>query len=190
MSEGSSTGVPLAVEPPSRPSLGEEPASPLPDRHLPGLDDVEHECWLHFTEAATRIGDILQRTLVDAHNLTLFDMLLLAILAKSDDGSARMGDLARALVLIPSRVTQVASRLEAQGLLTRSTSRNDRRRVIATITPAGRARLRPALETYAGIVRTYYLVPLSRQQMTAVGDSCRRIGGGLMHKEQQARLKN
>ena len=162
---------------------------PLPDGHLPGLDDVENDCWLQFTEAVTRIGDILQRTLEHAHNLTLADVMLLEILARSDDGSARMGDLAGALVLIPSRVTQLASRLEAQGLLARNTSTNDRRRVIATISPAGRARLKPALQTYADIVRTYYLVPLSRQQMTAVGDSCRRISGGLMHKERQARLE-
>jgi DNA-binding MarR family transcriptional regulator len=155
-------------------------APSLPDWRLPGLDGVEHECWSQFAEAATRIGAVLQRMLICEHNLTLADLMLLGILAKSDDGSARMGDLADALVLIPSRVTQLAGRLEAQGLLTRSASKNDRRGVIATITHDGRVRLKPALRTYAGIVRTHYLVPLSRQQMTAIGDSCRRVSGGLI----------
>lgn len=160
------------------------------DRHLPGFDEVEHECWRQFTESATRIGDILQRTLMLEHNFSLSDVMLLDILAKSHNGSARMGDLAGALVLIPSRVTQQASRLEAQGLLTRSASKDDRRGVVATITQVGRARLRPALQTYARIVRAHYLNPMSRQQMTAVGESCRRISSGLTHRERPDRNGN
>jgi DNA-binding MarR family transcriptional regulator len=162
---------------------------PAPGQELTGLDEVERECWRHFTESASRIGDILQRTFLLEHNLTLSDVMLLANLAKSDAGSARMGDLAGALVQIPSRVTQRVARLEAQGLLTRGATKDDRRGVVATITRVGRLRLEPVLQTYARIVRTHYLDPLSRQQMGAVGDSCRRIGDGLRDHERQARLK-
>ncbi|MGB3483726.1 MAG: MarR family transcriptional regulator [Mycobacterium sp.] len=161
------------------------PAPLVPDRHLPELDDLEQECWQQFTESATRIGDVLQRTLLFEHNLTLHDVMLLWILAKSDSGSVRMGDLATALALIPSRVTQQAGRLEARGLLTRSTSETDRRGVVATITRVGRVHLAPALRTYAGVVRSLYLNPLSRQQMTALGDSCRRIGAGLLQQDRR-----
>ncbi|WP_369803635.1 MarR family winged helix-turn-helix transcriptional regulator [Mycobacterium sp. NAZ190054] len=75
-------------------------------------------------------------------------------------------------------MTQQAARLESRGLLTKRTSAHDRRVVLATITHGGRARLAPALRTYARIVRTHFLNPLSRQQMAALGDSCRRIGDG------------
>lgn len=162
---------------------------PAPGRDLLGLDKGEAECWRHFAESATRIGDIVQRTLLAEHNLTLSDVMLLAMLAKSDTGSVRMGDLSGALVLIPSRVTQQVARLEAQGLLIRGASAEDRRGVVATITRVGRLRLQPVLQTYARVVRTHFLGPLSRQQMGAVGDSCRRIGDGLRQHERQARLK-
>jgi DNA-binding MarR family transcriptional regulator len=150
-----------------------------PAAQVPGLEDVEQQCWQQFIDSSSRIFDTLHRTLMTEHNLGLYDVLLLGILAKSDDGSARMGDLAEALVLIPSRVTQQTHRLEAQGLLRRTASKDDRRGVSATITRAGRARLRPALTTYARIVRAQFLDPLSRQQMSAVGDSCRRISTGM-----------
>ncbi|WP_335583109.1 MarR family winged helix-turn-helix transcriptional regulator [Mycobacterium sp. MS1601] len=161
--------------------------TPKLDVPLSGLDDAEHECWLQFSESAARIGDVLQRALSLEHNFTLCDVMLLQALAKSDDGSARMGDLADALVLMPSRLTQQVSRMEAQGLVIRSTSKHDRRGVVATITHAGRMRLAPALVTYAQIVRTYFLDPVSRRQMLAVGDSCQRISAGFTARSHRAK---
>jgi DNA-binding MarR family transcriptional regulator len=112
---------------------------------------------------------------MDAHGFTLFDVLLLDLLAKSDSGSARMRDLADAFVLAPSRVTQQIRRLQSQGLVSRSPDPDDRRGVIASITNQGRSRLGPAIKTYAQGIRTHYLNQMSRQQMIALGDSCHRI---------------
>lgn len=126
-----------------------------------------------------RLYILLNRKLLDAHKLTLFDVLLLEILAGSGSGSARVGDLAQALMLTPSRVSQQIRRLEAQGLVQRSASNRDRRGVVAIITHDGRARLRPALVTYGRLVRAHYLDPLSRPQMAALGDCARRINTGI-----------
>lgn len=126
-----------------------------------------------------RLYILLNRKLLEAHKLTLFDVLLLKILAGSGSGSARVGDLAQALMLTPSRVSQQIRRLEAQGLVQRSASNRDRRGVIAIITHDGMARLRPALVTYGRVVRTHYLGPLSRPQMAALGDCSRRINTGM-----------
>lgn len=142
-------------------------------------DAVESECWDVYLETAIRAYHALNRTLQHAHALSLLDVILLDFLMKAPDGAARMGDLAKAVVLMPGRVTQQVRRLEAQGLLRRTTSERDRRSVIAQITPTGRSRLRSALRTYAGWVRTYYLNPLSRRQISAVGDSCRRVSTAL-----------
>ena len=139
----------------------------------------EHRAIVQFLEASTQLHDALNRMLLEEHKLSLFDVLLLDLLAKSDGGSARIGELAESLTLLLSRVSQQVSRLELQGLVRRSASRSDRRGVIATITRDGEARLKRAMRTYALAVRTYYLNPLSRQQMTALGDSCRRISTGL-----------
>lgn len=156
-----------------------------PPTTLPGLTAAEGECWQRFIDSSTRVVDILNRNLMDNHSLSLFDVMLLGLLAKADGGSMRMGDLAESMSVIPSRVTQQTHRLETQGLLRRSTYEVDRRGVIAGITNEGRLRLESALKTYARSVRMYYLDPLSRQQMSALGDGCRRISAGLKKSDRR-----
>ncbi|ANW67564.1 hypothetical protein BCA37_08780 [Mycobacterium sp. djl-10] len=165
--------------------LGGDAAAVRGPLRLPGLDDVEHECWRQFSESATRIGDLLQRTLTREHGFSLHDVMLLQTLATAPAGSARMGDLADALVLLPSRLTQQVARMEGAGLVVRSVSPQDRRGVVASITDAGRVRLGPALDTYARVVRSHFLDPVTRRQMTSIGDSCRRVGSGFVTPPQR-----
>ncbi len=61
----------------------------------------------------------------------------------------------------------------------REASQQDRRGVVATITDDGRAAAQQVRMTYAQAVRTYFLVPLSRSQMIAMGENCRRISAAL-----------
>jgi hypothetical protein len=51
--------------------------------------------------------------------------------------------------------------------------------VVATITADGRAAAQQVRMTYAQAVRTYFLVPLSRSQIVAMGENCRRISVAL-----------
>lgn len=146
-----------------------------PGDYLPGLSDLEQRCWQAFLESSALLLETLERRLVEAHQLKLFDFLALDLMAKSDSGSARMGDLAEALAVGPSRVTQQIRRLESAGLVRRSRSTKDKRGVVATITRQGRARLQPAARTYAMHIRRHYLDQMTRQQMIAMADSCRRI---------------
>lgn len=146
---------------------------------LPGLDDAEQACWEFFLESSTRLGEIVYQRLLDEHELTLVDLLLLDALTKSDGGSARMGDLADRLTLTPSRVTARIRRLQSLRLVERKAADDDRRSVMASITRDGRACLRQAMGTYARTVRELYLDRLSRRRMTALGDSCRRINDDL-----------
>ena len=158
-----------------------------PDQ-LPGLDDVEQSCWQMFLESSTRLLETLNRNLMTAHRLTMFDFLVLDVLARSRGGSARMGDLAQALVVGPSRVTQQIQRLEAEGLVRRSRSVDDGRVVIAGITRHGRMRVKPAAHTYGRQIREHYLDQMSRNQMIAMGDSCRRISAPLAGAEDPERI--
>lgn len=142
---------------------------------LPDLDELEQECWQQFVSSSMGLLAVLNDTLMDQHNLTLLEVELLNLLDKSDSWSARMSDLAAALGVLRNRVTWQVRRLEVQGLVSRSPSPGDRRGVLARITPEGRVRVRPALRTYAQGIRALYLDPMSRQQMIALGDSCRQI---------------
>jgi DNA-binding MarR family transcriptional regulator len=155
-------------------AIAGQTATAAPMDQLPGLDDTEMRCWRRFVDSSQYMLATMNSTLMGAHRLTLVDVLTLYVLATCDK-SARMSDLSALLMLAPSRVTQQIGRLEAQGLVQRTQSPDDWRSVVAGITSEGRARVGPALETYAKTIRAHYLDQLSRQQMIALGDSCRRI---------------
>jgi DNA-binding MarR family transcriptional regulator len=146
---------------------------------MPGLDIAEQRSWQHFLDSALRLYATLNRGLMEDHQLTLIDLRLLDLLDKSPGGSARMGDLAEALMSLPSRVTRQIRRLEAQGLVKRGASPDDGRGVLATITEDGRLLVKEAMVTYGRGVRTHFLGQLSRPQMAAMGENCRRISSAL-----------
>ncbi|EJZ09233.1 MarR family transcriptional regulator [Mycolicibacterium vaccae ATCC 25954] len=130
----------------------------------------------------------MNRSLNDQHGLTLNDVRLLDMLAKSPTGAARMGDVAEALMSLPSRVTRQIHRLEVQGLVSRGASPDDGRGVLASITPEGRESLSGAMKTYGAAVRMHFLDRLSRPQVTAMGENCRRISVGLKNGGPSAKI--
>lgn len=142
---------------------------------MPGLDVAEQRAWENFLDAALRIYGSLNRTLSEAHKLSLVDVRLLEILDSSETGSARMGDLAEQLLSLPSRVTRQIRRLEDAGLVRREASPEDGRGVLASITDRGRDVVAAAMTTYSDAVRERFLAPLTRSQMTAIGENCRRL---------------
>lgn len=135
--------------------------------------------WENFLDAALRIYGSLNRTLSDSHKLTLVDVRLLDILDKSETGSTRMGDLAERLLSLPSRVTRQIRRLEEAGLVTREASPEDGRGVLASITDKGREVVAAAMVTYADAVRQRFIGPLTRPQIAAMGENCRRLSAPL-----------
>ena len=72
---------------------------------LPGLDIAEQKSWQNFLHAALRFHTTMDRWLTEAHQLSVIDLRVLDILDKSDDGAARMGDLADALGANPHHMT-------------------------------------------------------------------------------------
>ena len=142
---------------------------------MPGLDVAEQRAWENFLDAALRLYGSLNRTLSESHKLNLLDVRVLAILDKSETGSTRMGDLAEQLLSLPSRVTRQIRRLEDAGLVHREASPVDGRGVLASITDEGRDVLTAAMVTYAEAVRQRFLAPLTRPQIAAMGENCRRL---------------
>ena len=120
---------------------------------MPGLDIAEQRSWQNFLDSALRMYATLNRSLVEAHHLTLNDVRLLDMLDKSATGSARMGDLADGLMSLPSRVTRQIRRLELQGLVRRDASPDDGRGVLASITDEGRSAVADAMLTYGQVFR-------------------------------------
>ena len=150
---------------------------------VPGLDIGELRSWQNYLDASLRLTSRLNRVLSDAHQIGLSDVRLLHRLQKSDTGSARMGDLADALVVSASRISRQVGRLEDKGLAKRMPSEKDGRSVLATITDNGRALLTGAMETYGEAIRVHYLQQLSRPQTAAMAENCRRINAALVLRE-------
>ena len=146
---------------------------------MPGLDIAEQRSWQNFLETALRLYATLNRGLSEQHKLSLVDVRLLEILNRSETGSARMGDLAEQLLSLPSRVTRQIRRLETAGLVRREASPDDGRGVLASIIDEGRSVVGDAMVTYANGVREHYLGPLTRPQMSGMGENCRRISAAL-----------
>ena len=139
------------------------------------MDTAEQRAWENFLDATLRIYGVLNRTLSDSHKLSLVDVRLLEILDKSETGSARMGDLAEQLLSLPSRVTRQIRRLEEAGLVRREASPEDGRGVLAGITDRGREVVAVAMVAYSDAVRERFVRPLTRPQMSALGENCRRL---------------
>ncbi len=150
---------------------------------MPGLDIAEQKSWQNFLDSTLRLYATLNRRLAEVHQLSMFDVRVLDMLDHSPTGCARMGDLAEALAALPSRLTRQVRRLETQGLVRREASPDDRRGVVAAITDDGRTVAREAMTTYAESIRVHFLDPLSRSQVVAVGENCRRISAALKGSE-------
>jgi DNA-binding MarR family transcriptional regulator len=146
-----------------------------------GFDEVEAGAWINFETVATLLHNAVERGLARAHRLSLADVQLLAHLRSR--GPTPMGVLAEMLMVTPSALTQQIQRLERRLLVRRDTSIDDGRRVLAAITREGVSVTRASLETYARLVRGHFLDTLSRRQMIALGDGCRRISANLKAAE-------
>ena len=142
---------------------------------MPGLDIAEQRSWQHYLNAALRIYAVLNIEMLEKHQLPLSDVRLLHVLNNFPDGTARMGELAEALPAPASRLTRQTRRLEARGLLRRGATPDDGRGVAATITDEGRAVAEAATVSYAQEVRTNFIRRLSRSQIVAMRNGCRRI---------------
>jgi DNA-binding MarR family transcriptional regulator len=142
-----------------------------------GFDDVEAHAWLQFESVAIALHGLVNRALLRHHQLSLADVQLLTYL--KSHGSSQMGALAEMLMVTPSALTQQIQRLERRRMVRRDASSDDGRRVLATITREGVRLTTAALETYARLVRAHFLDELSRNQMIALGDGCRRISARL-----------
>ncbi|MFV8170261.1 MarR family winged helix-turn-helix transcriptional regulator [Mycolicibacterium peregrinum] len=147
-----------------------------------GVLDIGGEEWQHwgrFGESAELLYREINAALIARHSLGVADVHLLNLLNADSRRHVRMGALADALVVSPSRVTWQVGRLEERGLARRFRSRDDKRGVAVGITRHGQEHLRPALRTYAMLVRQFYLAPLNREQMIALGDCARRVSDAL-----------
>ncbi|HEY8771811.1 MAG TPA: MarR family transcriptional regulator [Candidatus Limnocylindria bacterium] len=124
---------------------------------IPSPRDPRLETWRSFLVAHAQIRRQLERELQAEQSLGLGEYEVLLLLARAEDRQLRMSELADRLVLSRSGVTRLVDRLNAEGLVERTSCDTDRRGAWATLTAAGYERLRRAAPTHLRGVGEHFL---------------------------------
>ena len=133
------------------------------------LSDAEFRAWhgsLLFTSATTRA---LDEELSKAHDLSVKEFDVLITLFNAAAGRLRMAELAERVVLSPSGVTHLVTRLERDGLVQRIVDEGDRRSFFAALTPTGHQRLRDARPIHNEVIREHLTQRLTPSQLDTLG---------------------
>jgi len=101
------------------------------------LDEDEQNSWRALMIGMTLLLDRLDDDLHRACNLSLVEYEILVRLSEREDRQMRMAQLADALAHSRSRVTHTVARMERAGLVLRTSSPEDGRGVVATLTDQG-----------------------------------------------------
>ncbi|MEU8228009.1 MarR family transcriptional regulator [Actinoplanes sp. NPDC048967] len=105
--------------------------------------------------------------------LTWYDVLL--ELNAAPGRRLSMGELGAVAVVSRSRVSRVVDQLAADGLVTREANPDDRRSAYATITEAGRARLRAAAPVYLGGIERHFTAHLAAAEARTVATALGKV---------------
>jgi DNA-binding MarR family transcriptional regulator len=133
------------------------------------LDAGQQRTWRAFLMGTTLLMDRLDDDLRRAFNISLVEYEILVRLSESEGGQLRMAQLADALAHSRSRVTHTVARMEAAGLIQRSTSPEDGRGILATMTPKGHDLLVRVAPLHVTGVRDNLVDLVSPEDFEAVG---------------------
>lgn len=141
-----------------------DPSSPEHRR----LDPVELAAWHGMLTAHAVVLRVLDRRLQAEHGLAVTEFDVLITLSNAPGQRLAMTGLAGAIMLSPAGVTHVVTRLERERLVERDPDPSDRRRVLVTLTAAGRTKLDGARATHDDVVRSRFTDRLTVEQRHAL----------------------
>ena len=133
------------------------------------LDADQQGSWRAFAVGVTLLLDRLDADLQHAYDVSLTEYEILVRLSERPERSMRMAQLADALAHSRSRVTHTVARMQNAGLVSRSTSPEDGRGSVCTLTDAGYALLVEAAHVHVEGVRDYLVDLASTEDFAALG---------------------
>ena len=129
------------------------------------LDVEEMAAWRGMIDVYEDVMASLAAELGALHGINDGDYAVLVTLSEVPGERLRMCDLARRLHLSPSGITRRIDGMVKQGLVDREPSTEDRRVMLAVLTPKGKALLEVAAPDHVDGVRRHFLDHLSRTQI-------------------------
>jgi len=140
------------------------------------LTEMEFRAWHGCLSFANSAMSALDAALRQAHSISLSEFDVLITLYNAPNRRLRMSELTQRVLITASGMTQLVTRLERGGLVSRTVDEADRRSLFAAMTDAGDDRLREARPTHNEVIRERLVHRLSRQQLAALGDLWDTVG--------------
>jgi DNA-binding MarR family transcriptional regulator len=137
--------------------------------------DPRLDAWRAFLVAHAKVTRKLDEELRAEHSLSLAEYDALVQLAQARGRRLRMNQLADRVVLSRSGITRLVDRLEADGLVARSSCATDARGSEAILTEAGRARLRAAAATHLRGIERYFIAGVGPTELVTIERSLGRL---------------
>lgn len=132
-----------------------------------------------------RLDDDLRRTC----DLSLVEYEILVRLSEREGRQLRMAQLADALGHSRSRVTHTITRMERAGLVVRSSSPDDGRGIVATMTEEGYDLLVRIAPTHVTGVREHLVDLASREDFAALGRVMNAVADNLVSTHPEMELR-
>ena len=153
------------------------------------LDESEQRSWRALVIGMTLLLDRLDDDLRRTCDLSLVEYEILVRLSEREGRQMRMAQLADALGHSRSRVTHTITRMERAGLVVRSSSPDDGRGIVATMTQQGYDLLVRIAPTHVTGVREHLVDLASREDFAALGRVMNAVADNLVstHPEMEIR---
>jgi DNA-binding MarR family transcriptional regulator len=139
------------------------------------LTTDEQRAWRSYLAATLLLTERLERDLKSARDLSLAEYEILVRLSEAPGRRLRMSELASRTLASKSRLSHQVSRMEADGLLRREQSPEDRRGAYAVLTDAGWALLVDAAPEHVQSVRTQFVDALTTEEFAELGRLCQKV---------------
>jgi DNA-binding MarR family transcriptional regulator len=152
------------------------------------LDEDQQRSWRALVLGTTLLFDRLDDDLRRQANLSLTEYEILVRLSERD-GQMRMAQLADALAHSRSRVTHTIRRMEAAGLVERSTSPEDGRGVIASLTGKGQQFLENLAPLHVEGVRDHLVDLASDEDFAALGRVMNAVADHLIARHPEMEIR-
>ncbi len=120
------------------------------------------QTWRRLLAQYSAVAWALDRALQERHGIGISEFEALEHMAEADKDMFRAQELTDAVHLSQSAGSRLITRLERQGLVTRSACPLDRRGVLVRLTDAGRELYRAARPTHRAVLAATLSAPSSR----------------------------
>lgn len=139
------------------------------------LESDEVEAWEGLLYVYVSVMRELESRFPREAGLSLRDFDVLATVAESPGRSLRMSDLARNVILSPSRLTRLVQKVEERGLVSREPDATDGRAVTVRLTSEGRLRHRAATRIHDEVIRARFLGRIDDGELEHLGALWRQV---------------